>query len=413
MKHPFTKDDLITLFTALKTFTDPTYCDGQTRLAYTQEDEAAHRFIITEMENRELTVRQDSMGNVFACLLGQDPTLPAIGTGSHLDTVPQGGAYDGIIGVLCGFYALLQFKPQQLKRNLELIIFRGEESSRFGISCLGSKTLIGAIDNEKWTDSIDNSGKNVFQAIDEAGYQSSALNHCLLDDAYLDAFVEVHIEQGKCLEAANKQIGIVNGIAAPTRFCIDVIGHADHSGATPMNQRQDALVASASLIMEIQRLANNEAHHGTVGTVGKLDITPNAMNVIPGHVRFYVDIRGIEPDSIERVISGLQKAINQTQHDYQVQIKRKLLSQESPVKLSTVICHEIQQLCEQQNISYMPMLSGAGHDAMYMAQKYPTAMIFIPSYKGISHHHDEFSAIDDITLAAELLKDTLASLANK
>lgn len=413
MQPPFTKDDLIALFTALKTFTSSTDCDGQTRLAYTPEDEAAHHFIITEMEKKGLIVRQDSVGNIFARLPGQYPDLPAIGTGSHLDTVPQGGAYDGIIGVLCGLYALLQFKPQQLKRNLELIVFRAEESSRFGISCLGSKILIGAVDKEKWTDSLDRSGKNIFQVIAESGYQSTNINNCQLNDQYLDAFVEVHIEQGKCLEAADKQIGIVTGIAAPSRFCIDVTGQADHSGATPMNQRQDALVASASLITEIHRLAHSEAHYGTVGTVGKLDVTPNAMNVIPGHVRFYVDIRGIEPESIQRVSQGLHQAINKAQQDFSVAITIKLLSQELPIKLSPTICDEIQQQCEQAHISYMSMLSGAGHDAMNMAKKYPTGMIFIPSYKGISHHHEEFSRIEDIMIAAELLKNTLASLANK
>ncbi|QIQ21185.1 Zn-dependent hydrolase [Zophobihabitans entericus] len=412
MHGAFTEIELKQLFDTLTTFTANPKDKGQTRLAYTDEDERAHQYIMNEIQKRGLMVRQDAMGNVFARLPGKDSSLPAVGTGSHLDTVPQGGAYDGIIGVLSGIYGLLQFKPYELKRDLELVIFRAEESSRFGISCMGSKALVGAFDKEKWADSRDNQELNIFEAIDHAYYRSHEIESCLLPDNYFSAFIELHIEQGKCLEEQQKNIGIVTGIAAPTRLCIDIFGHADHSGATPMNQRQDALVAAAALITEVHHLANIESVHGTVGTVGKLTVTPNAINVIPGQVRFYVDIRGIELDSINRVSDGLKSLLTETAKQFDVRIEVKSFSQEQPVKLNPDVCQVIQNQCEKQHISYMTMLSGAGHDTMYMAQKYPAAMIFIPSYKGISHHHEEFSTFEDIMTGAKLLTASLHELAN-
>lgn len=409
----FTQQDLLGLLTHLKTFNAAPDQPGLTRLAYTPQDEAVHHYIIELMKKHSLQVRQDAAGNVFARLPGRADHLPAIATGSHLDTVPQGGMYDGIVGVVSGLYALLQFSPQQLNRSLELIIFRSEESSRFGVSCLGSKIATGLADYAKWTSLVDKNNITIFQAIDEAGYISQQLADCLLPPDYLDAFIEVHIEQGKCLEAAQKSIGVVTGIAAPTRFCVEIYGQADHSGATPMDQRQDALVAASSLVLAVHHLADKEAYLGTVGTVGKLDVTPNAMNVIPGYVRLYVDIRGIKLSSINRVVEGLKLAINKVMQQFHVNINATLLSQEHPVKLNAQLTQQIATLCQQKQIAYMDIISGAGHDAMNMAQRFPAAMIFIPSRQGISHHHDEYSKAEDIVLAADLLAHTMQQLADR
>lgn len=405
--------DLLQTIEQLTTYSDTDVTDGITRFAYSQNDELAHQYIIKQAEQHGLSCRQDNAGNVFITLPGQDQTLAAVATGSHLDTVPNGGKYDGMLGVVAGLYALTQFKAGQLRRSLTLIIFRNEESSRFGISCIGSKILTGNIDQEKWLKAKDNQDKSLFQAIDEAGYQSGKLAQSELADDDYSAFVELHIEQGKCLETAKKPIGIVNGIAAPTRFQIDVYGQADHSGATPMNQRHDALVTAASLITTVNALANSEAYLGTVATVGKLNVYPNAMNVIPGHVRFYVDIRGIDLDSINRTVQSLQQEVNRIQIAQHIDININMLSQEVPVKLNQQVCQLISQLCQDEHIDYLDMLSGAGHDAMYMAKKYPTAMVFIPSKAGISHHKDEFSSPDEIILGATLLTKTLEKLANQ
>lgn len=419
-----TIEELKALFNYLSTFSSAnqahltqavgTQASGTTRLAYSEVDEQAHDYLIDKMQSLGLVVRQDIAGNVFARLPGYAPHLPAVGTGSHIDTVPLGGNYDGVVGVLAGIYALSQFSPQELKRNLEVLIFRSEESSRFGFSCIGSKILAGQVDVDSWQKNKDYSGLDVFQVLDQRGYNGAqvSVNQAELDDSYFSAFVELHIEQGKCLEAANKKIGVVTAIAAPIRFCVTVKGHADHSGATPMSQRQDALVTAASIILDINRAACKESCYGTVGTVGKLDVVPNSMNVIPGEVSFYVDIRGIEMDSMLRVENSMNVAIQKASADNGTEITVRCISRETPVKLDRDICHKIEQICINKQIAYMPMLSGAGHDTMKMASKFPSAMIFIPSLLGISHHADEFTEFEDILLGAELLQETLAVLAN-
>ena len=408
-----TKEDFARLLELLKTYSKNTESGGITRLAYSREDEQAHGYLIDLMATHGLKIRQDAMGNVFARLPGSNPSLPAIGTGSHLDTVPEGGPYDGVLGVIAGLYALLQFKPGELQRDLEVIVFRAEESSRFGLSCIGSKILAGYVDHDKWQQNKDDSGLTLFDGMDKAGYNSQALDSCRLPSDYLDAFVEVHIEQGRCLERAEKSIGIVYGIAAPTRFEIQVNGHADHSGATPMGQRSDALVASADIIKDLHNSACKESGQGTVGTVGKINIFPNSMNVIPGSTQFYVDIRGVEIDSIKRVVSSLHSSINKAQSDNNVEINIRQISNEEPVVLDNAICEVIAGHCAEQNIPSMRLMSGAGHDSMYMAKQFPTAMIFVPSLDGISHHPDEYTKMDDCINAANLLAATLKTLANK
>lgn len=406
-------DDMKALIETMQIYKKDNSGKGITRIAYGEEDEAAHLYLAGLMKEAGLEVYRDGIGTLYARLPGKDRSLPAVGTGSHLDTVPQGGAYDGALGVIAGFYALMQYKPQQLKRDLELVVFRAEESSRFGFSCIGSKVLTGKIDRARWEQNRDDDGNNFFEVLKSLGYQHDNFDNCLIRKDRFSAFVELHIEQGKRLENDKKTIGIVNGIAAPTRFSVTVNGHADHSGATPMYQRQDALVASAGIITDINRAACTEAVYGTVGTVGKLNVVPNSMNVIPGQVKFSVDIRGIDTESIQRVVQRLNNSVEKAEKDFGVAIDVQPISAESPVKLDDSICQVIESLCQKHDINYMTMLSGAGHDSMNMAPLYPTAMIFTPSVAGISHHPDEFTEFRDIAVAADLLAETLGTLANQ
>lgn len=413
MTTAITEKQLYSIFEDLKRFTDNKNDAGVTRLAYSEQDRLAHQFAISQAKALGLEVRQDAIGNVFARLPGSSPELPAIGSGSHLDTVPNGGAYDGAVGVLAALYALSQFKPGQLKRSLELVIFRAEESSRFGFACMGSKVMTGMADLIKWNKNTDTTGKTFFQALAECGYCNDDILSCILPVNYFDAFVELHIEQGKVLESNGKRIGVVSGIAAPSRYRIDISGHADHSGATPMCQRHDALVASAFIIEDIYTAASIESSYGTVGTVGKLDVYPNSMNVIPGNVRFYVDIRGVDEDSIRRLIKKLLASIEKTKVDHDVSIEVLELSNDKPVLLDKTVAALIEDECKRRDLPWMKMISGAGHDAMYLAQRFPTCMIFIPSKDGVSHHPDEYSEFEDILLGANLLAGCLERLANQ
>lgn len=412
MPSPFSTEDAIALLAELRRFSMTQDKEGVTRLAFSPEDEAAHRFLADRMATLGLEVTRDGIGTVFARLPGYDRSLPAIGTGSHLDSVPQGGAYDGTLGVVGGLYALLQHRPGELKRDLEAVVFRAEESSRFGFSCMGSKLLTGHEDRTAWMRSTDDQGMTIYQALAACGYSDDALSACRLDPARYAAFIELHIEQGRLLETQQKQIGVVEGIAAPTRFRVTVTGLADHSGATPMYQRHDALVASAMIIEDIHHAACKEMIYGTVGTVGKLDVSPNAMNVIPGLVRFYVDIRGIDQASIHRVATRLTDSVRKVGNENDVQIALEPMASETPVLLDQHICTLIEESAAQRGGASLRMASGAGHDAMYMAAHYPTAMIFAPSRAGISHHPDEYTAPQAIALALEVLATTLTRLAN-
>jgi N-carbamoyl-L-amino-acid hydrolase len=413
MTAPIDKEQLKSIFERLKQFNSNPSESGITRLAYSEQDQLAHRYLINYAEQLGLEVRQDAIGNVFMRLPGRQPDLPAIGSGSHIDTVPNGGAYDGAIGVLAAIYALSQFQPGQLNRSLEAVIFRAEESSRFGFACMGSKVMTGMSDLIKWGKNTDAGGKTFFQALADCGYHDDDISSCILPPTYFDAFIELHIEQGRVLESKNKRIGVVSGIAAPSRYRVDIHGHADHSGATPMCQRHDALVASACIIESLYTAASNESSYGTVGTVGKLDVYPNSMNVIPGDVRFYVDIRGVDEESISRLIKKLFASIEKTKIDHDVNIEILELSNDKPVLLDKNIASLIESECKQRELDWMEMISGAGHDAMYLAKRFPTCMIFIPSKDGVSHHPDEYSEFDDVFLGATLLTECLKKLANK
>ncbi len=410
---PLSTEAFKNLFDELKQFSTTHDAHGITRLAYTNEDEQAHHFLIELLKTLGFVVRRDAIGNVFARIEGLEPHLAAVATGSHIDSVPNGGAYDGIVGVLAGIYALSQFKPKSLKRSVELIIFRAEESSRFGFACMGSKILSGKINNKQWAHIQDNNGNTFFSALQQQGYQPQKIQEAILPAHSLHAFLEIHIEQGKVLENLNKPIGIVTGIAAPCRYRIELTGCADHSGATPMSQRQDALVAAAELIQHIHFSANREAKYQTVGTVGKIEVYPNAMNVIPGQAVLFVDIRGIDSKSMQRVVEDMHNCLTTLSKQADIQVNVTELANDQPVLMHPLIIQQLEEIAQQQDVKYELMMSGAGHDAMYMAQLCPTGMIFIPSQSGISHHPKEYSHFEHILLAANLLKQTIAVFANQ
>lgn len=381
--------------------------EGMNRLAYTDVDEHAHRALAEFAQSQGLSVRWDLMGNLYCKRRGRNWTAPRIATGSHLDTVPNGGQYDGVAGVLAGLYALLKFKDFELEHDLELIVFRAEESSRFGFACMGSKNMTGQADYLKWKSNSDSSGMNVFDAMRALYYPAKRISDSALDPCKYHAFIELHIEQGRVLETLGAQIGIVEGIAAPSRYRVDVTGHSDHSGATPMGMRQDAVVASAKIIAKISELACDEACYGSVGTVGRMQIAPNAINVIAGDVEFFVDIRGVEEASIERIINGFKDYAHTVSESEKVHIEISELSHDRPVVLSTELA-SVTELCAiNANLNFIRMNSGAGHDAMYMSQIMPAAMIFVPSKNGVSHHKDEYTELSDIATAADLLIDMI------
>jgi N-carbamoyl-L-amino-acid hydrolase len=380
---------------------------GVTRLAFSRWDQRAQDLLVTEMEQVGLTVRRDAAGNLIGCLAGTHSGL-AVATGSHLDSVPLGGKYDGVVGVLGGLLAIKRLRAKgPLSHPLELIVFAAEESSRFSYSTIGSKVMAGAMQLRAWKKAVDQQGISLIQALTARGLNFDKLSEAVRKKDELKCFVELHIEQGNILERAHEAIGIVEAIAAPTRLKITVAGQAAHSGTTAMDGRRDALVSAAKIVLAVRDIAIEQAHCGTVGTVGVLKVQPSAVNVIPGKVEMWVDIRGVDQDSIIQCIQDLKDFVSTLAEEEETPAAIDVLSSDQPVVLTPAIATELEKICRQQKISCRRMNSGAGHDAMNMAKITSTGMIFIPCKKGVSHIPEESAEIEDILIGVDILTQIL------
>lgn len=383
---------------------------GITRLAYSAEDLAAQKYIMEKMQELGMEVRRDYVGNIFARLPGKNPTLPTIASGSHLDTVKQGGAYDGALGVVAALEAAYAIKEQGLEHSYEVIIFMAEESTRFGFATIGSKLLAGVGTPETFSSATKKDELSYIEVLKQAGFEPEKYEQVKLDASKYAAFVELHIEQGRVLADSGEAIGVVENIAAPTRMKITVEGVADHSGATPMNFRKDALVSGAKLILAIEEVGKAHSEQGIVTTVGVVDIEPSSINVIPGKVVLWLDLRGVDYEVILEAIEEIHEAVRCVGEADEVKITIDVLTSDKPVRLSKNLADITAGVCQQKNIKYRRMNSGAGHDAMHMAAIMPTTMIFVPSIEGISHNPAELTSEADIIAGVEVLVETILTM---
>lgn len=386
---------------------------GVTRLAFSSVEAELHRLVARWLAQLGGKIRKDALGNLIARWPGQDDSLPAVATGSHLDSVPQGGKFDGVVGVVAALAAMRAIRKMgSLTRHpLEVIVFVGEESSRFGVATLGSKVMSGSANIEQYLQLRDAAGITLRDAARESGANLAEIESAIRQPGELKAFLEVHIEQGRVLEEEAAKIGVVTAIAAPTRRQITIEGRADHSGATPMALRRDALTAAAELILAVEEYGRREAVHKSVATVGMLSLKPGAMNVIPGQVSLGVDVRGIDFASIQRVVAGIDDKLQKICQQRHVSAKTQQLSADKPVQLDSTVIASIEAACQKLSLPYRLMPSGAGHDAMNMAKITPTGLIFIPCKDGISHNPREEATVEDIVLGAEVLLHTILDLA--
>jgi N-carbamoyl-L-amino-acid hydrolase len=380
---------------------------GITRLAYTSTDKAAQMWLLKELEYMNLEVREDVLGNLFLRRPGLDPTLPPVACGSHLDTVIHGGAYDGMCGVVGALEAMNMLSDETLRRTVEVIVFRAEESSRFGFATIASKLITGKATPEKFANACRKEDITFKEAVKEWGGNLDAYEKAVLKPGAYKCFAEMHIEQGKVLEETGNQIGIVHNIAAPTRFKLHITGMADHSGATPMGYRKDALVSAAKMILAVETAAINEKGNGTVGTVGIVDVDPGSINVVPGKVTLWVDVRGVNTESIQRTLKEIRQAAQGTARTDGVEIIEEMLTSDIPVALDETLAAQSEAICTEQKKSFLHMNSGAGHDAMHMPAICPTTMLFIPCRGGISHNPAEFAKNEDICAGIEVLAEIL------
>lgn len=385
---------------------------GMERLAFTESDRQARQYVINLMQDMGLAVREDAFGNVIGRLEGTDPHAAPVVTGSHIDTVPEGGKYDGIVGVAGALYALGKLKARgPLTHPIEIIIFMAEESSRFGFATMGSKAMAGQVNQTSWNKAKDKDGVTLSEAMNTFNLDLANIKQAVRKPGEIKAFIEMHIEQGSVLEATGNKIGVVTAIAAPTRLKITVKGFAAHSGTTPMEERQDALVSAAMIVLAIQEIGFAESRHGTVATVGNLIVQPGVMNVVPSLVEMWVDIRGVNHDSIIECLQDVKDAVSSIAESQETPAAIDILASDKPIQMHEEVRAVIAEAAKACGVSYQDIHSGAGHDAMNMALIAPAGMIFIPCRQGISHNPEEYADPADIQIGADVLAEALYQLA--
>ncbi|MED4532618.1 M20 family metallo-hydrolase [Metabacillus fastidiosus] len=386
---------------------------GITRVAYTNLEQSCTHAFMRLCKAEGLDIRLDPCGNVIARREGRMKGLSPVVMGSHLDTVYQGGKYDGVVGVTAALEVIKRLNDKEIITDhpIEIISFACEESSRFGVSTVGSKAMAGLIDKEKYRDLEDRDGITMEKAFSLCALDFNSIDQASRADEVFHAFFELHIEQGPVLINNDKKIGIVTGVAAPARFIIKVIGKPSHSGTTPMDMRKDALLGAAEIALELEKAAKDEREHGTVATVGVLDVFSGAMNVVPGEVELKVDIRSSSLESRQRVLDRLHNIIEAIKENRKLDFDCKQISAEEPVLLCEELMELLKDICEQKEFSYQFMQSGAGHDAMNMTRLGPVGLIFVPSVDGLSHHPNEFTELDDIMMGIDVLEEAVTRAA--
>jgi N-carbamoyl-L-amino-acid hydrolase len=385
---------------------------GFSRLVFSEAEWAACEYVIGLMRGAGLAVRSDAFGNIIGRLEGRVSDAPAVATGSHVDTVPEGGNFDGVVGVVAGLAALMRLKTRgPLRHPVEIIVFRGEESSRFSVHTMGSKVMAGIAGVEALRRLTDFGGTTLAQALAAHGLDLERIPEAARRPQEFKAFVEMHIEQGPVLEEAGVPIGIVEAIAAPVRLKLSVEGTASHSGTTPMGKRRDALVSAARMVLAVEEEATRRAGHRIVGTVGVMKVHPGAMNVVPGRVEMWVDIRGIDAGSIVDTVQAVREAAARIAGREGTRVQVETLSTDTPVPMDPALIEIIEAASRRAGVACRRMPSGAGHDAMNMAKLAPAGMIFIPCRHGVSHNPDEYASPEDIVTGITILTETLYELA--
>jgi ureidoglycolate amidohydrolase len=383
-----------------------------TRVLFTPTERAARQFVQQLMHEAGLSVRVDAVGNLFGRWTGQDADLPPVATGSHIDAIPFSGRYDGTVGVLGAIEAVRAlrragFNPQH---SIEVIMFTAEEPTRFGVGCLGSRALAGALSPQQLAALTDADGRDFDSVRREAGCVGS-LDTVRLSPGHYKAFIELHIEQGRRLEDAGLSIGIVSAIAAPATLKVVVEGEGGHAGAVLMPERRDALTASAELILAVERAARGSVSSDAVATVGWLEVYPGAVNSIPSRVTLQVDVRDVDLTVRDEMISRIRTALDEITQRRNVRAALTVLNQDAPCRADPEVVRLLQQTAESLALPYQVMVSRAYHDALFMAQICPTSMIFVPSQHGYSHRPEEYTAPDEIAKGVQLLAHALAAAA--
>ncbi|MBE9098125.1 Zn-dependent hydrolase [Vacuolonema iberomarrocanum] len=375
------------------------------RLAFTPEDVQARYQVQQWMMEAGMTVANDAAGNIIGTYPGSEAHAPALATGSHIDTVPSGGAYDGVLGVLAGIEVVktLQEQKQRLQHPLQVIVFTDEESSM-----VGARALAGMVPRSP-TDLKLRDGLNIETCLESVGgdWHTISTAQCTRDQ--IAAFVELHVEQGAVLEQTAKTIGVVQGVVGMRRSIVTIRGQANHAGTTPMDMRQDALLAAAQIVLRVRDIAL-DTPNAPVATVGYLTVAPNAANIVPGEVVLTVDMRDLSPIGLASMQARLEEALQAIAATTHTDISIEPLLDVAPSPAAERIQQTIAAVCEALQLSHRTMPSRAGHDAMEMGRITDMGMIFVPSQMGLSHSGHEYTPPEDCIRGANVLLHTLLRL---
>jgi ureidoglycolate amidohydrolase len=383
-----------------------------TRVLFSEADLAARARVKDLCREAGLALREDAVGNIFAHWEGTRRAAPAIATGSHIDAIPNAGKYDGVVGVLGAIEAIralrrIGFQPG---RAIELIVFTAEEPTRFGIGCLGSRMMAGALAREKIASLRDSDGRDL-----EFWRRQAALGGDLdsvrLSEGAFGGFVELHIEQGPILERENVAIGIVEKIAGPSSLRLRLTGVGGHAGAVLMPERHDALLAGAEIALAVEKAALSSGSPDTVGTTGVFRIEPGAVNSVPCRALLEIDLRDTNPVTRDAALAQIEAAAERTCHQRGIGLELERVNVDAPALCDPGLVELISRVCQDLEVSSRKLISRAYHDTLFMARMCPVTMIFIPCRGGVSHRPDEYAGPEQIQKGVLVLAETLRRLA--
>ncbi|MCR1289577.1 Zn-dependent hydrolase [Shouchella clausii] len=384
---------------------------GLDRTTFTSAELAAREWLQTQCVSLGLDVKCDPAANIWAFRNGRQP-LPAISFGSHMDTVPNGGMYDGALGVLIALEVMERLNEERIETRhpFALVSFTAEEPNPFGLSTFGSRAVAGKLTKQDLEGVTDDNGLLLTEALRQAGGDPDRFEDTHALAPPLSAYLEVHIEQGKRLVTSSIPVGIVSGITGIYRELVTVTGDANHAGTTVMVERKDALAAAAEVVVAVEQAAAEMQAEEVVATVGTLDVRPNAANIIPGQVEMVVEIRGKTSAEIDAVRHALNSQIAELARRRGVSIKQETFLSQAPVPMDQSLIDTFAEQADSLGYKTLTLGSMAGHDAAHMAAVTRSGMLFAPSIGGKSHCPEEASALCDIEAAANVLFHALLKL---
>lgn len=360
--------------------------DGSvSRLAFTQDERDAHGLVGGWLEAAGWTVRCDSFGNTIADRPGARD-LPALALGSHADSVPLGGRFDGAAGVVLAvrLAQILAESDVATEHPIRIVVFAAEEGARFGEPCLGSKAICGLLNTEDAERLRDGDGITLGSAMSSLGFDPAETSAAQWGDHEIALFIEPHIEQGRILESTHSEVGVVDAVTGSARLRLTLTGRSDHSGGTPMTLRRDALAAAAEVITLVERLGRRYPR-GTAATVGRLTVRPNNLTTVPGEVELFLDIRDVDELRRQETVRLVTEAVEQITSARGIASELELIAHTIPAHLWSWGRQLLRGACEASGTRWRVLTSGAGHDAQIIARRFPAAMLFVPSKDGASH----------------------------